>query len=80
MFTFVIAASVIAVSAGCGPGNGQAYTSELATSAGRVTIVQCGPAGQKPRVRKQLGPGYSILEQDGGGNHVTITQRNLDTN
>ena len=80
MFTFVIAASVIAAFGACGPGSGEAYISELATSAGRVTIVQCGPIGQKPRVRREIGPGYSILEQDGTGNHVSITQRNFDAN
>ena len=51
------------------------YSSELSTSAGTAIIVQSGPSGTKPIIRKTRRPGYSILQQNSGGNSVIVIQQ-----
>ena len=50
------------------------HVSELVTPSGQAVIIQSGPDSQKPRVRKKVGEGYSILEQQSSGNHAVIFQ------
>jgi hypothetical protein len=74
MFTLLIGASLLGA-LGCGAvKNDRVVCSEMATPTGNATIVQSGPVGKKPVVRKEIGPGYSVLEQDSGGNHAIIIQ------
>lgn len=54
------------------------YSSEVSGPSGTATIVQTGPKKTKPVVRKRVGPGYSILHQESGGNAATIMQWQSD--
>jgi hypothetical protein len=74
MFTLLVSAGLIAGS-GSATIDQDVYASRLATPQSQATIVQSGPAGRKPVVRKKMGPGYQILEQSTGGNHAIIIQQ-----
>jgi hypothetical protein len=73
MMTFIISASLMAAS-GAG-GDDTLYSSQLSTPSGTATIIQSGPLGEKPIVRKRTGPGFSILQQESGGNSAIVIQR-----
>ncbi|MGD1036271.1 MAG: hypothetical protein ABR878_03575 [Roseiarcus sp.] len=74
MFTLLMSAGLFSAFGCGGAGDRGVYCSELATPTGRATIIQSGPVDKKPLVRKEVGPGYSILEQDSGGNHAIVIQ------
>lgn len=74
MFTLIIGASLVSAIGCGGVGDGGVVCSELASPAGRATIVQSRPTAGKPKIRKEVGQGYSVLEQDSGGNHAIIIQ------
>jgi hypothetical protein len=74
MFIVLIGASLLTVSQCDSMGISRLVCSEMATPAGRAIIVQSGPIGGKPVVRKEIGPGYSILEQESGGNRAIVIQ------
>jgi len=74
MITLVIGAWLVAASGSSADGT-TLYSSELSGPSGTAIIVQSGPAGTKPIVRKSVRPGYSILQQESGGNSSTIIQR-----
>jgi hypothetical protein len=82
MFTLVIGASLLAASpcggaANSGAANESVHCSHVMTPWGRMTVVQSQriDIGKNPVVRKKVGPGYSIVEEQSGGNHVTVVQR-----
>jgi len=77
MLAFVISASLFAISQCNGANKDGIFCSELKSPSGHATIVQSGPPGSKPYVRKEVGPGYSILEQNSGGNHSIVIQGDL---
>jgi hypothetical protein len=74
MFTLLIGASLLSTAGCAGVRDQGVVCSELATPAGRAVIVQSGPVGGKPIIRKRVGPGYSMLEQDSGGNTAIVIQ------
>jgi hypothetical protein len=51
------------------------YSSELSSPSGTAVIVQSGPRGVKPTVRKIVRPGLSILQQESGGNSSIVIQQ-----
>jgi hypothetical protein len=73
MFPLLISASLAA--SGGATMDQDIFVLQLATPSGQATIVQSGPAGKKPIVRKRIGPGYNIIEQDIGGNRAVIIQQ-----
>jgi hypothetical protein len=74
MIALTVSAWLLAASGG--PSNGTTlYSSELSSPSGTAIIVQSGPTGKKPIVRKIVRPGYSILQQESGGNSSTIIQQ-----
>ncbi|MGD0186388.1 MAG: hypothetical protein ABSC25_14220 [Roseiarcus sp.] len=77
MFTLVIGASLLAASQCNGAAKDGVHCSHVMTPWGRATVVQSQhiDIGRNPVVRKEEGPGYSIVEEQSGGNHVTIVQR-----
>ena len=74
MIALIVTAWLMAAS-GSSPDGSTLYTSRLSTPSGAATITQSGPADRKPIVHKQIGPGYSILEQESGGNAAIVIQR-----
>ena len=74
MITLVVGAWLIAASGS--PTDGTTlYSSQLSSPSGTAIIVQTGPTGTKPIVRKIVRPGYSILQQESGGNSSIIIQQ-----
>jgi len=74
MTGLIVGAWLVAASASS-PDGITLYSSRLASPSGAATIVQTGPPGNKPTVRKAVGPGYSIFEQESGGNSAIVIQR-----
>jgi hypothetical protein len=74
MITLVVGAWLIAASGSSADGT-TLYSSELSSPSGTAIIVQSGPSGTKPIVRKTVRPGYSILQQESGGNSSIIIQQ-----
>jgi hypothetical protein len=74
MTSFLLAA-LLAVAAADPPDWTTLYSSQLTTPSGTAIIVQSGPSGTKPIVRKTIRPGYSILQQKSGGNSATVIQQ-----
>jgi hypothetical protein len=74
MITLVVGAWLVAASGSSVDGT-TLYSSQLSSPAGTAIIVQSGPAGTKPIVRKTIRPGYSILQQESGGNSSIIIQQ-----
>jgi len=60
--------------AGCA-GHEKWNCAELRTPSGHAIIMQSGPHDGKTFIRKQVGPGYSILEQRSGGNSAVVIQQ-----
>jgi hypothetical protein len=74
MITLLVGAWLLAASES--PADGTTlYSSELSGPSGNALIVQSGPTGTKPIVRKTIRPGYSILQQESGGNSSIIIQQ-----
>jgi hypothetical protein len=73
-----LAVAWLTVAAGAPPAGTTLYSSQVSGPAGTATIVQSGPKGIKPIDRKKVGPGYSILHQESGGNSTTIMQLRSD--
>jgi hypothetical protein len=80
MLSLMIGASLISAIGCSGVASDGVVCSELTTPAGHATIVQSGPGVKKAKVRKEVGPGYSVLEQDSGGNHTIIIQTGPGSN
>ncbi len=74
MTTFLLAA-LLAAAAADSPDGTTLYSSELSSPSGTAIIVQSGPSATKPIVRKTIRPGYSILQQESGGNTATVIQQ-----
>jgi hypothetical protein len=74
MITLVIGAWLVAASGSSSDGT-TLYSSELSSPSGTAIIVQSGPTGTKPFVRKTVRPGYSVLQQESGGNSSIIIQQ-----
>ena len=74
MIALVVGAWLIAAS-GSSPDGTTLYSSELSGPSGTAIIVQSGPSGTKPIVRKTVRPGYSVLQQESGGNSAIIIQQ-----
>jgi len=72
--TALIIGAWLTAASGNPPDETTLYASQLSTPSGTAIIVQSGPADRKPVVRKQVGPGYSILRQESGENSSTIIQ------
>jgi len=74
MTTLVLAALLTAAAADSASGT-TLYSSQLSSPSGTAIIMQSGPSGTKPIVRKTIRPGYSILQQQSGGNSATVIQQ-----
>ena len=74
MITLVVGAWLIAAS-GNPPDAPTLYSSALSSPSGTAFIVQSGPTGTKPFIRKTVRRGYSILQQESGGNSSIIIQQ-----
>ncbi|MGA2485904.1 MAG: hypothetical protein ABSF49_07940 [Roseiarcus sp.] len=74
MTTLVLAALLTAAAADSASGT-TLYSSQLSSPSGTAIIMQSGPSGTKPIVRKTIRPGYSILQQQSGGNSAIVIQQ-----
>ncbi len=73
--TGLLLAALLTTAAADSPNGTKLYSSQLTTPSGTAIIVQSGPSGTKPIVRKTIRPGYSILQQQSGGNSATVIQQ-----
>lgn len=73
--TALLLAALLMVAAADSPDGTTLYSSELSSPSGTAIIVQSGPKGTKPIVRKTIRPGYSILQQESGGNSAIVIQQ-----
>jgi hypothetical protein len=74
MTTLVLAALLTAAAADSASGT-TLYSSQLSSPSGTAIIMQSGPSGTKPIARKTIRPGYSILQQQSGGNSAIVIQQ-----
>ena len=73
--TTLLLAALLTAAAADSPNGTTLYSSQLSSPSGSAIIVQSGPSGTKPIVRKTIRPGYSILQQESGGNSATVIQQ-----
>jgi hypothetical protein len=73
--TTLLLAALLTAAAADSPNGTTLYSSELSGPSGTAVIMQSGPSGTKPIVRKTIRPGYSILQQQSGGNSAIVIQQ-----
>ena len=73
--TALLLAALLTTAAADLPNGTRLYSSQLSSPSGTAIIAQSGASGTKPIVRKTIRPGYSILQQESGGNSATVIQQ-----
>jgi hypothetical protein len=73
--TALLLAALLTTAAADLPNGTRLYSSQLSSPSGTAIIAQSGASGTKAIVRKTIRPGYSILQQESGGNSATVIQQ-----